>query len=459
VGVYIDRRLETFAVAQLDDRLLARTGNVPSSRTTGSLPPPLAFGGVPDQEFATIAARTDAAGVTTTVLDASGRIIPPQDPPATWHALPDLAPDLFQRALSGDTEVGPRAVSSASRSYLVLDRGVMRQSSAPIVIQTSVPLTDVDALLRSFRLAYGIASLGALALAIAAGRPLARAALQPLRSLSRGLARVKPPNLGQALPVPEPRDELRELALAFNDMLAEVSLHVQAEQRLQEQLRRFVGDASHELRSPVTSLAGYLDLLLEHPTPATAERVAPPMKREIERVTRLVQDLLALTRLDAPGARTPPFEELDLGELAGGVVAAMSQPAAERQLRLDTPAEPLLVRGDAHELERALENLLWNAIQHTSGNGTIAVRLARDGGQVLLDVEDDGEGIAAEHVPRIFDRFYRADPARARASGNTGLGLAIVKAIVMQHGGSVGVRSELGCGTTFSLRLPLLTEA
>jgi two-component system OmpR family sensor kinase len=238
-------------------------------------------------------------------------------------------------------------------------------------------------------------------------------------------------------------------------MLTRIDRSVQVQTQSQEQLRRFVGDASHELRSPLTALSGYVDVLLQPQGPVELAHVAPRMRRELDRMGHLVQNLLILTRLDSAPTGPASVEPIDLVAVSGEVVESMMLVATPRRLEFDPADTELLVPGDRDGIERVLENLLSNAVQHTDADGVIRVRLSHQNGSAELSVTDDGEGIAAEHLPRIFDRFYRVDQARTRRDGNVGLGLAIVKAIVQQHGGSVGVVSIPGQGSTFTVRLPV----
>jgi signal transduction histidine kinase len=188
-----------------------------------------------------------------------------------------------------------------------------------------------------------------------------------------------------------------------------------------------------------------------------SERVAPNMRREVDRMNRLVRDLLALTRLDASPAEPSSLDDVDLGQIADDMVSAASAAAGSRQLELIRSSEEgPYVRGDPYSIERVLENLLQNAIQYTPEDGHIEVKVEGRGDMASMSVTDDGQGIPADHLARVFDRFYRVDPSRARANGNAGLGLAITKAIVTQHGGTISVQSRPGQGSSFTVLLPTI---
>ncbi len=227
------------------------------------------------------------------------------------------------------------------------------------------------------------------------------------------------------------------------------------EQRATEQMRRdFVANVSHELQTPLTSVRGYAETLLDEDDldPAEIRRFSGYILKESERMAALVRDLLALAQLEAP--RWVPAEPVSLGEVARDVVAAQMPFAAERGVALELEAGTLQVPGRPDELRRALENLVRNALAYTPGGGRVRVRVGRLGPEARLQVIDTGIGISAEHLPRLFERFYRVDRGRSRETGGTGLGLAIVKHTAEGHGGRVEVDSVPGEGTTFTLVLP-----
>ncbi|MGH2470191.1 MAG: sensor histidine kinase, partial [Chloroflexota bacterium] len=402
-------------------------------------------------------ALKDSGGVSTTILSPRGDpVLPPTSGTGAYQT--NLAPNMFHAALSSGQPVGPATVETAYGGFVIFEQPLGSPSRIEAVAQLATPTSEVDQLLRSFRMALILGLLGLFAAALALGRPLARLALRPLRSLTAAVARISPDLLEQRVALPGPADELRGLAQAFNQLLDRIEGSMRTQRLSQAQLQRFVGDASHELRSPLTALSGYVDLLLKPPGPAALPHVGPRMRREIDRMSRLVGDLLALTRLDAePDAPCSP-EVLDLGQLAEETVESMELLAAGRQLSVHRGGLELPVRGDRDSLERMLSNLVSNAIEHTDGGGVIGVALARLEGWAELRVADNGEGMAPEHLGHIFDRFYRVDAARSRGHGNAGLGLAIVKAIAQQHGGSVEAASVLGQGSTFTIRLPLAPD-
>ena len=237
-----------------------------------------------------------------------------------------------------------------------------------------------------------------------------------------------------------------------------LSFHDVTERRRLERVRRdFVANASHELRTPLTSIRGFVEALEDGAVaqPATAERFLGKIRTHADRMAALVEDLLELSRIES-GERAPGWEEVSPAELAQEVVASFSSQAERKQVSLTRrdEAAPVVV-SDSDRLRRILENLVDNAVKYTPAGGSVEVvtRPGRDA-SAILEVRDDGPGIAPEHLPRLFERFYRVDKARSRELGGTGLGLAIVKHLAEGMGASVTVASELGRGTCFRVAVP-----
>ena len=223
----------------------------------------------------------------------------------------------------------------------------------------------------------------------------------------------------------------------------------------------FVANASHELRTPLASLTGFIETLLgpARDDPAASERFLRVMLDQARRMRRLIDDLLSLSRAEMR-AHSRPTGQADLAAVLRHVRDALAPLAAEHavQLVLDAPREPVDVTGDRDELVQLVQNLVENAIRYGASGGRVDLRLKlRPEGRlaVAVEVEDHGPGIAAEHLPRLTERFYRVDPGASREMKGTGLGLAIVKHIVTRHAGRLDVRSEPGKGATFTVELPL----
>ena len=252
-------------------------------------------------------------------------------------------------------------------------------------------------------------------------------------------------------------DEVAEVARAFNRMADEAAQREAALVEADRARRQLLADVTHELRTPLTAIRGYAETLTLQPyAPAHPDgrRFVHIVDVEAQRLERLVNDLLDLARLDAGGGaldRAP----VSIAGLFARVRDRHERQAAADGVSLDTRVAAGLdtVTGDARRLEQVVQNLTANALRHTPRGGHVSLGAAREGDAVVLRVSDTGEGIPAEHLPHVFDRFYKADPARSDAGG-TGLGLSIVKAIVERHGGAVDVTSTPGVETVFRVRLP-----
>jgi len=221
-------------------------------------------------------------------------------------------------------------------------------------------------------------------------------------------------------------------------------------------MRRFVGDASHELRTPLTTIRGFAELYRQGAASdaAAVQRLMGRIESESARMGLLVEDLLLLARLDAQ--RPLEREPVDLLTVASDAVHDAKAVAPQRVVRLEVlegPGTPE-VMGDEGRLRQVLSNLVTNALTHTPQDTAVTVRVGTLAEQVVLEVADDGPGLSGEDASRVFERFYRTDTSRTRASGGTGLGLSIVAALVSAHGGSVSVDSQPGQGATFRVLLP-----
>ncbi|MCP2264371.1 sensor histidine kinase [Promicromonospora thailandica] len=291
-----------------------------------------------------------------------------------------------------------------------------------------------------------IAGLAALVLALAAGVSVAVGLriTRPLRELASAARRMTDGD-DDARALVRTRDEIGEVATAFNSL---------AERRgEQERLRRaMVGDVAHELRTPLSSVRGWLEAAQDGLTP-TDRGLVDSLHEEALHLQHLVADLQDLALADAGELRLHP-EPVDLAAVLEQVVRGQGAAASAKGVRLAARAPGVSVHADPVRLRQAVTNLVANAVRHTPSGGSVEVTGAPDGGVVVVRVRDTGEGIAAADLPHVFERFWRADASRTRGTGGSGLGLAIVRQVAELHGGSVGVESVVGRGTTFMLRLP-----
>jgi heavy metal sensor kinase len=325
----------------------------------------------------------------------------------------------------------------------------MRLGGQEFVVMLLASLGPVDHELKELRSVFFTA--GPVVLLFSAGLAywLARTALAPIERLRLSTDAITADHLDKRLSVPNPHDELGQLARTINAMIARL-------ERSFAEMRRFTADASHELRTPLTVLRTEVEVGLGGSlTIADHQQLLANVLEELVRMSRLTDQLLALSRRDA-GVERLNLAPLDLSALVADVVAAL-RPLAEAkgvQLRLDGEG-PVQVVGDEGRLRQVFINLLDNALKYTPEAGRVTVRVHEREGAAVVAVEDTGVGIAAEHLPHVFDRFYRVDKARSRAEGGTGLGLSIARSIVTAHGGSIDLVSAVGQGTACTVKLRL----
>ncbi|MFF9849093.1 sensor histidine kinase [Streptomyces litmocidini] len=332
---------------------------------------------------------------------------------------------------------------------------------------TGIPLAEVEDALSTLVLVELSVTGAGLVAASLAGTVLVRVALRPLRRVAataRQVARLPLHSgevaLHQRVPEAEadPRTEVGQVGAALNRMLDHVHSALDARQQSETRVRQFVADASHELRTPLASIRGYAELTRrgrEECGPDTRHALGR-IESEATRMTGLVEDLLLLARLDA--GRPLSYETTDLVPLVVDAVSDARAAGPDHHWRLELPTDGAVVRADGARLQQVLVNLLANARTHTPPGTKVIARVRAEAGAVLVEIEDDGPGIAPELLPVVFERFARGDASRSRHAGSTGLGLAIVRAVVLAHGGEAGVDSAPG-RTVFTVRLPAAQNA
>jgi two-component system OmpR family sensor kinase len=278
--------------------------------------------------------------------------------------------------------------------------------------------------------------------------------LRPLRSIEDTAEAIAAGDLDRRVPGDTKRTELGRLARVLNTMLARIQDAFAQRDATEARLRRFVADASHELRTPVAAVAAYAELFERGASerPDDLARVMSGIRNETGRMAQLVDDLLLLARLDQ--GRPLEHEPVELVAVAGQAVDAARAVGEAWPVELEAAA-PVEVDGDEHRIRQVFDNLLANVRAHTPAGTHTVVRVERVDGDAVVTVRDDGPGLGEEQARRVFERFYRADPSRSRQHGGAGLGLAIVAAIVAAHRGRVTLASEPGAGATFTIRLPL----
>ncbi|MFF3396031.1 sensor histidine kinase [Streptomyces sp. NPDC002669] len=446
VGVTTTLVLRSFLMGRLDEQLSASGGRFAASLEHEARPDADNRPDTRGQAEETFGARLldDTVTRAAVVDDAADR--PLALTPEDRRALTGIPVDGSGHSirLSGLGKYRVTAVRGDDRDILI----------------TGLPLRPVEETVHRLEAVEAVLFTAALVATGIAGAAWVRISLRPLRKVTAHAAEVAglPLASGEiAMPDPlsdtDPRTEVGQVGTALNHMLGHVEDALTRRQAVEERLRHFAADASHELRTPVSNIRGHAELALRHrgPVPAEVRHALERIDSESLRMTRLVDDLLLLARLDA--GRPLEHEPVDLTLLILDATDDARAASPGHHWLLDLPEEPVTVTGDAHRLQQAIGNLLVNARTHTPTGTDVTIALTEEQGTVLVDVSDNGPGIPEEIQPEVFGRFVRADHARSRSTGSTGLGLAIVHAVVTAHGGTTTVTSRPG-HTTFRITLP-----
>jgi heavy metal sensor kinase len=361
----------------------------------------------------------------------------------------DIAVDASTVAAAQNGQSVYETIDAPNRQYRMLTAPLSVEGRRFAVIQVAQSLDTELNTLESLRRLLWITVPVTLILATIGGVVLSQNAFAPMERVRRSVEAIIADNdLSHRVGTSLTDDEVGRLAQTFDRLLERIQGAMNRE-------RQFSADASHELRSPLTALKGELSVTLARPRTAEEYRhVLEQLEDTVDEMSLLVEDLLSLSRATAGILRVETF---DIAQLLAHTHERLNALVATRGLTLATSTEPasLPLVADRLKIQRVLTNLIDNAIRYTPRGGGITARIYRDDAHVCIEVADTGIGIAAEHLPHVFERFYRADNARTRdGSGGSGLGLAIADAIVRAHGGRITVRSTLGRGTTFTVSLP-----
>jgi heavy metal sensor kinase len=390
-------------------------------------------------------------GALVRLLDSHGAVL--RQTPASEDL--KVPPESITQSLQGHSWEGTVTTTDGLEVRLY-SQAVTVQGKIFAVVQVGQSLSNIHHVLQ--RLVLILLAVGGLALILCALSSywLTGLAFAPIQRLIQTARRIKEGDLRQRVSIPPARDEIRFLAVTLNEMLDSLDQMVSRQ-------RRFVADASHELRTPVAVIRNKTSIALLHPqTIEDYMTILQDVNTETERLGHLLSDLLALSRGDEGRAKFEQ-EPVRLDLLARATVTQTEWIAEERAIHLSIQAEqPVTIIGDEARFIQVVMNLLDNALYYTRSGGSVQVVVEAMPHIARLIVRDTGIGIAAEHLPHIFERFYRADPARDQSSGrsNSGLGLAIVDWIVRIHNGTIAVESTPGKGSCFTLTFPLApTEA
>jgi two-component system, OmpR family, sensor kinase len=406
-------------------------------------------------------------------------------------SLPEL-PTTQSWASTGTAELYTFPAQSGDDTWRVLAITVNYQSangSGTGTLIVAMDLGDINHTIRKI-VAFDIAVSAAIVLVLAiVGVAVVRANLRPLEEIEETAEEIAAGHLNRRVRESDPRTEVGSLAQSLNIMLTQIetAFHAQQESEAaahqsEERMRRFIADASHELRTPLTAIRGFAEYYRqrggvetaaelaaangsssEHLTAEDLDRIMHRVEAEASRMGLLVEDLLMLARLDQQ--RPLDIKPVDLLTLAADSVQDARMIAPDRTIDLQVaPGAAFIVDGDEARLRQVIGNLMTNALAHTPAGTPVTVRIGSgsldNGAQAaILDVADRGPGLTPEQAQHVFERFYRADTARTRATGGSGLGLAIVASLVAAHGGTVSLRSAPGEGATFRVKIPLIAEA
>jgi two-component system OmpR family sensor kinase len=429
--------VQTFLLDRVDEQLVSSVEQ--AARGLGLGP----FGGAPpDVQL--------PPGIYAEYRDASGRVVQAKSFGYGPQPVPSLPDALPTSELTGPLTIFDVPAQEGASGFRALALNV--PDGGTLIV--AVPLTDVTSTLGRLIKIELVVSIIVLGAAAALAWWLVRLGMKPLEGIGETAGAIAAGDLSQRVSPADERTEVGRLGLALNSMLTQIEASFDERRRSEDRLRRFVADASHELRTPLTSIRGYAELF-RRGARARPEDLTKSMARieaEALRMGVLVDDLLLLARLDQgrPLDRAP----VDLERVTMEAVEAARAVDPDRPIDLDVRG-PVHVTGDEGRLRQVLDNLLDNARVHTDDHAPVhvVVEPVDDGGAHLL-VADEGPGLSPDARAKVFERFYRGDPARSRERGGAGLGLSIVAAIVAAHGGSVEVRDAEAGGSVFEVRLP-----
>ena len=384
-----------------------------------------------------------------TIFDKDGSVIGDSEVVDLASAPRGADDPTFEVAQRGEVGRATRNVGGVATRFVAVS------AADGMVLRLGAPLSDIDATLGSLRRRLSVAFALGIGAALGLGWLASRLASRPLRTMTESAERIARGDY-EIVPSKSP-DEFGALSRTLASLAAQLSSQLTHLNRLLVIRRDFVANVSHELRTPVTAIQGYSETLLRGTRDeATQREFLEIIHRHARRIGALVEGLLVLSDLEARPPEQAVRERVEAAATVEHVLATLRDRAQQRgaTVDMDVSADAVL-RGDPVGLEQVLENLVDNAVKYSKDRGAhVTVTGKRQGERVVLEIHDDGPGIPAEHLPRLFERFYRVDPGRSRERGGTGLGLSIVKHLVESMGGTVEVSSAAGVGTTFRVNLP-----
>jgi len=401
--------------------------------------------------------------IRITLIDNNGRVLDDSDVPL--EEIPSVENHLqrpeIQEAIVQDIGSNMRLSATVGRRYLYVAKRLTVAPSLETLrnvsfVRISMPLEDVLDRVNSLRALIAFVGVAILIVVIAVSIVVSQRISKPMVNIARSVERIRAGDLDAHVEV-NTKDEIGRVATAINELVDKLKTDINEVKKLQKVRSEFLGNVSHELRTPIFAIQGFIETLLNGAVDDRSVNKAflQKTKANADRLSTLLEDLINISQIES-GEMKMSFRYFNMNEFLEGVVHDFQELAKQKDIAISgsfTTARDVEVFGDRDRLRQVLNNLIDNSIKYSPHGGKVLVSSDDVDGSVRVSVADTGAGMAAEHLPRIFERFYRVDKDRSREVGGTGLGLAIVKHIIEAHGSSIDVRSEVGKGSTFSFQL------
>lgn len=458
LGVFLSYEIERYFYDRLLSNLQTETNVIQSLLKEASVRKE-----AKERTVANLSAISAAAHMRITLIDSTGKVI--YESSLADSLLPTLEnhlqrPELVQ-ARKERFGSNARMSKSISHNLIYVARFVeptmFRNSSFPLLnyVRVAVELSELDQAIEEIRLKILGAVLVVLATIIATSYIVSKRISHPLVEIGEIITDIKGGNFDRKLPV-RSKDEIGRVAELINELTDKLKSDIEQLKKLERVRSEFLGNVSHELRTPIFSLKGFLETLLDGAIndQNVNRKFVEKAYHHASRLDALLNDLIEISRIES-GEMKMSFRYFEVVAFLRQLAEDYTDAAVKKhqKLVLHLPEAKITVFGDKERLRQALGNIIDNAIKYSQSEATISVMLEIHDGLATLSISDNGSGIEPEHLPRIFERFYRVDKTRSREVGGTGLGLAIVKHIIEAHGSKVAVQSKTGKGTTFSFSL------